>query len=101
MTKKAWVADFWNPRSEGVGWTLIFSRAFNDWELDLVERFLQMIQVIRVHRDVDDRMIWKTMRCGNFSVMSLYYFLEPGVSPLFLSGSIWRSCVPPKVAFFA
>ena len=32
-----------------------FSKAFNDWELDLLERFLQNIQAIRVHKDVDDK----------------------------------------------
>ena len=32
---------------------------------------------------------------------SLYSILEPGVSLLFPSGSIWRVSVPPKVAFFA
>ena len=69
--------------------------------LDLVECFLQMIQVIRVHMDVDDRVIWTTLRCGNFSVKSLYSILEPSDSPLFPSGSIWRSCVPHKVVFFA
>ena len=56
--------------------------------LDLVERFLQMIQVIRVNRDVDDRVIWTTLRCGNFSVKSLYSILELDDSPLFPSGSI-------------
>ena len=53
-----------------------------------MERFLQMIQVIRVNRDVDDRVIWTTLRCGNFSVKSLYSILELDDSPLFPSGSI-------------
>ncbi|RVW32870.1 hypothetical protein CK203_096672 [Vitis vinifera] len=28
-----------NPKGEEDGWTPLFSRVFNDWELDLVERF--------------------------------------------------------------
>ena len=55
--RKAWVTDVWNPKGEGGGWTPLFSRAFNDWELDLVERFLQKIQAIRVHRDVEDKSV--------------------------------------------
>ena len=55
--RKAWVTDVWNPEGEGGGWTPLFSRAFNDWELDLVECFLQKIQAIRVHRDVEDKSV--------------------------------------------
>ena len=46
------------------------------------------------------RVIWTASRCGTFSVKSLYSILEPEDSPLFPSGSICRSSVPPKVAFF-
>ena len=45
-------------------------------------------------------MIWTASRCGTFSIKSLYSILEPEDSPLFPCGSIWRSSVPPKVAFF-
>ena len=100
-SKKAWVADVWNPEGDGDGWTPLFSGAFNDWELELMECFLQKIQAVRVHRDVEDRVIWTTSRCGTFSVKSLYSILELGNSPLFPSGSVWRSSAPPKVAFFA
>ena len=64
---------------KGVGgeWTSLFSRAFSDWELELVERFLQKIQVFKVHRDVEDKVIWIASRCGTFLVKSLYSILEP------------------------
>ena len=100
-SKKAWVADVWNLEGDGGGWTPLFSRAFNDWELELVERFLQKIQAFRVHRDVEDRVIWTASRCGTFSVKSLYSILESRDSLLFPSGSVWRLSAPPKVAFFA
>ncbi|RVW38443.1 Ubiquitin carboxyl-terminal hydrolase 12 [Vitis vinifera] len=50
--------------------------------------------------DVDDRVIWTTSRCGNFSVRSLYPILEPEDSLVFPSNIIWGSCAPPMVAFF-
>ena len=50
------MANVWNPEGEGRGMDPFFSRAFNDRELDLVEH-LQKIQAIRVHRDVEDRLI--------------------------------------------
>ena len=100
-SKEAWVVDVWNLEGDGGGWTPLFSRAFNDWELELVERFLQKIKAFRVHRDVEDKVIWTISRYGTFSVKSLYSILEPEDSPLFPSGSIWKSSTPPKVAFFA
>ena len=82
------MADVWNPEGEGGGWTPWFSRAFNDWGLETGERFLLKIQATRVHRDVDDMVIWTTLRCGNFSVKSLYSVLELGDPLLFPSSSI-------------
>ncbi|RVX05910.1 hypothetical protein CK203_023878 [Vitis vinifera] len=88
QSKEAWVADVWSLNGDGGGWTPLFSRAFNDWELELVEHFLQKIQAFKVHKDVEDRVIWLVSRCGTFLVKSLYSILEPGDSPLFPSGSI-------------
>ena len=85
----------------GVVGPLFFSRAFNDWEVELVEHFLQKIQAFRVQREEEDRVIWTASRCDTFTVKSLYSILEPENSPLFPSGSIWRASVPPKVTFFA
>ena len=51
------MSNVWNPNGDGGGWTPLFSRVFNDWEVELVERFLQKIQAFRVHREVEDRVI--------------------------------------------
>ena len=66
-----------------------------------MEHFLQKIQATRVHRVLEDRVIWTASRCGTFSVKSLYSILDTRNPLLFPSGSIWRSSVPLKVAFFA
>ena len=95
------MSDVWNLDGDGGGWIPLFSRAFNDREVELVERSLQKIQAFKVHREVEDRVIWKASRCDTFLVKSLYSILEPRDSPLFHSGSIWKSSAPPKVAFFA
>ncbi|RVX09127.1 putative ribonuclease H protein [Vitis vinifera] len=42
--------------------------AFNDWEIDLVERLLQKIQAFRVQREEEDRVIWTTSKDGAFSL---------------------------------
>ena len=101
MSKNAWVSDVWNPVGDGIGWTPLFARAFNDWEIILLERLLQKIQAFRVQREEEDRVIWTASKDGVFSVRSFYSMMEPGGLSLFPSERIWRARVPPKVAFFA
>ncbi|RVX22153.1 hypothetical protein CK203_001431 [Vitis vinifera] len=60
MSKNVWVSEVWNPFGDGDGWTLLFARAFNDWEIHLVERLLQKIHAFRVQREEEDRVIWTT-----------------------------------------
>ena len=55
LEKDAWVSDVWSPGGVGDGWTPIFSRAFNDWEIEMVERFMLKIQVFRVQKDDEDK----------------------------------------------
>ena len=45
--KDAWVRDLWSGLEEGEGWTPVFTRPFNDWELPEVERFLLCIELMR------------------------------------------------------
>ena len=101
MSKNVWVSEVWNPVGDGIGWTPLFARAFNDWEIDLVERLLQKIQAFRVQREEEDRVIWTASNNGVFSVRSLYSMMELGGLSLSPSERIWRARVPPKVAFFA
>ena len=101
LFKNAWVSDVWNPVGDGDGWTPLFARAFNDWEIEVVEHFLHKIQAFRVQREEEDRVIWTTSNGGAFSVKSLYSILELEGSSMFPSESIWRVRVPPKIAFFA
>ena len=91
----------WNPDGVGDGWTPLFSRTLNDWEIEMVEWFMLKIQAFRVQREDEDKVVWTTSRSGDFSVKSLYSILEPGGSALYPYDSIWRVYVPPKVAFFA
>ena len=62
--------------------------------------FLLRLQTTRLHRDVDDRVIWTALKSGNFSVKSLYSVLKPSNHLLFPNIVIWRSHAPPRVAFF-
>ena len=76
MSKNVWVSEVWNPFGDGDGWTLLFARAFNDWEIHLVERLLQKIHAFKVQRDEKDRVICIASNDGAFLVKSLYSMLK-------------------------
>ncbi|RVW39477.1 Transposon TX1 uncharacterized 149 kDa protein [Vitis vinifera] len=101
LAKDAWVLEVWNPDGVGDGWTPLFSRELNDWEIEMVEQFMLKIQAFKVQRENEDKVVWTTSRSGDFSIKSQYSTLEPGGSSLFPYVGIWRAYVPPKVAFFA
>lgn len=39
-SKDAWVQDYWNGSTSGGGWNPIFTRPFNDMEVEEAERLL-------------------------------------------------------------
>ncbi|RVW36771.1 hypothetical protein CK203_101573 [Vitis vinifera] len=46
----------------------LFSRPFNDWEVDYVDRFLLSLHGKRVHRDENNKVLWKVTKNGKFIV---------------------------------
>ena len=48
LAKDVWVSDVWKPDGVEDGWTPLFSRALNDWEIEMVEQFMLKIQAFRV-----------------------------------------------------
>ncbi|RVW58897.1 putative mitochondrial protein [Vitis vinifera] len=100
-SKEAWVEEFWDTSGvEGV-WSPRFSRPFNDWEVEEVERLLLTIRGARLIPLMEDRMMWKVTSNGIFSVKSLYNDLSSRRAGLFPHGLIWSPSVPSKVSFFA
>ncbi|RVX17120.1 putative ribonuclease H protein [Vitis vinifera] len=97
----AWVEEFWDSSGEEGVWSPRFSRPFNDWEVEEVERLLLTIQGVRLIPLVEDRMLWKVTSNGIFSVKSLYNDLSSRRAGLFPHGLIWSPSLPSKVSFFA
>ncbi|RVX19039.1 Transposon TX1 uncharacterized 149 kDa protein [Vitis vinifera] len=99
--REAWVEEFWDTSGvEGV-WSARFSRPFNDWEVEEVERLLLTIRGARLSPLMEDSMMWKVTSNGSFSVRSLYNDLSSRRAGLFPHGLIWNPSVPSKVCFFA
>ena len=74
----------------GGGWFLLFSRPFNDWELEEVQIFLQVIQGKRVISNQDDVLLMKDVKGGCFSMNHFYLQLALVRDSLFPFRFVWN-----------
>ena len=74
---------------------------FNDWEMEVVERFLLFLQNRKIRPFQEDRLILKETRLDGFSVILMYRKLMHSLPTDFPWHSIWNPIVPPKLGFFA
>ena len=93
--------ELWDSMGEEGGWNPRFSRPFNDWEVEEVERLLETIQGRRLNFNLEDRVLWKETKDENFFVKCLYSALDSRSAVQFPKSIIWSPCVPTKASFFA
>ena len=99
-SKEAWVNEVWTAFGErGGSWSPCFSRPFNDWEMEEVERLFCCLGGKKVNVDEEDRERWLDLKDGLFSVKSFYRALQPDSLVSFPSKIIWKSCVQ-SIKFF-
>ena len=60
---------------KGEGWNPIFTRSFNDWEMEETERLLLGLGCFVLHDDLEVIVCWKLIRDGVFSIRSMYLAL--------------------------
>ena len=92
-SKEAWVRDYWNDVSSEGGLNLIFTRPFNDWEVDGAESLLCRLGRYTLDEEAVDRVRWKLLNIGVFTVKSMYKALQLSTFEPFPWQIIWRSCV--------
>ena len=62
------VADVWDSSREDEGWSPVFLRLFNDWEVEEVERLIHFLHNKKIRQFQEDRLVLKeTMTDGFFS----------------------------------
>ena len=69
------------------GWIPCFSRSFNDWEVEAVERLLSILQGKRLAVGLEDRVMWEVLKNGIFSVKPLTILLILAVQSRFRGAS--------------
>ena len=102
--RDAAVANIIRIRSESVHWEVNFTRLFQDWELESISSFLELLYSTSIQKPEEDKMCWKVSKNKGFQVRSYYKALSSNGVGSFLWKSIWKSKVPspaPGVAFFS
>jgi hypothetical protein len=98
--KDAPVADFVQVRGNAVHWEVTFTRLAQDWELEAISSFFDLLYSANIISSEKDKMCWKPARSKGFQVKSFYTQLTSSGPGCFPWKSIWKAKVPPRVAFF-
>ena len=67
-SKEAWVKEYCSSATSGGGWNLVFTRPFNDWEVEEAERLLCRLGNYTQEEEVADEVRWKLTNDGVFTV---------------------------------
>ena len=68
--------DYWNDVSGEGGWNPIFTRSFNDWEVDEAKSLFCRLGRYTLDEEDVDRVRWKLLNIGVFTVKSMYKALQ-------------------------
>jgi hypothetical protein len=77
-----------------------FTRLVQDWELESISLFLELLYSVTIHRLEEDQFRWKPSPDKGFQVQSYYKEICSSRTGSFPGKSIWKSKVPPRIAFF-
>ena len=87
-------------RNDSTHWCLDFIRPIQDWELESLSSFLDLLYTSKVKINSDDSIRWKPAPQKGFKVSSYYKVLSSQEDTYFPWKSIWKPKVPSRVAFF-
>ena len=98
--RDALVADLMSFRNGVLHWELTFSQNVQDWEMDSMNSFMDLICSANVVGNGVDTLCWQRKSKGGFTVKSFYQSLRPSPPWMFPWKGVWKPKVPPRVAFF-
>ena len=100
--KEAGVADLMQFANGVLHWDLHFVQPIQDWELESLMTFMDIIYDMVIRGVGEDKMCWKPNQKKGFKISTFYHLLgaPPSISDQsFPWKIIWRSKVPLRVAF--
>jgi hypothetical protein len=94
------VADILHFDGPTPTWDIQFTRPMQDWELDIVNSFLEILYSSPLCQGGLDLVCWNPSSREVFEVRSFYHALIQPASSAFPWRSVWKAKAPSKVAFF-
>ena len=98
--KEAFVAAHLQLRNSSIHWEVNFTRAAQDWELESISTFFDLLYSAKVLGRGEDKMCWRIGSTTKFEVCLYYQALVPSIGS-FPWKIIWQAKIPPRVAFFS
>ena len=98
--KEAYIGDYMVHHNGSIHWDLDFTRSVQDWELESVSTFLDLLYSTKVQGSGADTLLWSTSGKKDFSVSNYYRVLLPSLAVGFPWKAIWKPKAPSRVAFF-
>jgi hypothetical protein len=98
--KDTLVAENMQRQNGNILWNILFTRPVQDWEVEVVSKFFELLYSINVRYEGDDKICWIPSRRKSFEVKSYYKILSSPIHFSFTWKSIWKVKVPPRVVFF-
>ena len=96
-TRDASMADPMSFRNSLLQCDMTFTRSVQDWELESLSSFLELIYSKTLSGRGDAKLCWGVGLPKEFSVKSYFKCLSPDFAIPFLWKSIWKAKVPPRV----
>jgi hypothetical protein len=99
--RNASVADLLRLSDGVILWDLSFTKSTQDWELESLSIFLDLLFLTPVREDGVDKIYWRLSEGAKFLVGSYFRSMSGSIAVSFSWKLIWKSRVPSRVAFFA
>ena len=82
-----------------LNWDVQFTRLVQDWDLESLTAFMDVVYSRTVNGERQDKLYWRTVKSWGFEVCSYYHPLSLSSNSSFPWKLVWRSKIPPRVAF--
>ena len=98
--KDVWVVENMQINNGIIHWNILLTRPMQDWEVDEVARFFELLYYQKVRYGDEDKICWIPLKRKSFKVKSYYQVLSTPRRSTFSWKSIWKVKISPQVAFF-
>jgi len=98
--KEAWVVDNLLSSNGVIQWNVSFVRSVQDWEVDLVLEFFEVLYSLRWRQDSEDCIQWIPSKRKKFEVRPFFHELSTSEGHSFPWRSVSKVKVSLRVRFF-